>query len=423
MSTGLGYHQYAKKFVETERMDEKIMLLINAYLKTMEQQDLPNAYLRIQDGKIADFGPMDALPSQEGEEVLDIKGSFVLPGLIDAHCHLGMWEDGLGFEGDDGNEETDPVTPQLRAIDAINPMDRCFREAVEAGVTTVLTGPGSANPISGTWCAVKTYGRRIDDMVLNPKIGMKFSMGENPKNVYHDKGETPMTRMGTAALIREQLMKAKHYKKDLKRSRRDADFDPPEYDIKCEALVPVLKRKMKAFFHAHRADDIFTAMRIAKEFNLDYVIVHGTEGYQVADILAREGAKVIAGPVICDRSKPEMRRLAIENPAVLAKHGVQVALCTDHPVIPIQYLGLSGGVAVKGGMDWDDALRMLTIVPAQICGIDGRVGSIKAGKDADLVVIQGDILNVYAKPEYVILGGEIVVSPEGFRENCSGDRA
>ncbi|MGI5958651.1 MAG: amidohydrolase [Massiliimalia sp.] len=388
------------------------MLLINANLKTMEQQDITNAYLRIQDGKIQEFGPMNQLTQTEGEDVLDVQGGFVLPGLIDAHCHLGMWEDGLGFEGDDGNEETDPIMPQVRAIDAINPMDRCFQEALESGVTTVLTGPGSANPISGTWCAIKTYGRRIDDMVLNPKIGMKFAMGENPKNVYHDKEQTPMTRMGTAALIREQLMKAKHYKKDLKRSKREEDVDPPEYDMKCEALLPVLKGKMKAFFHAHRADDIFTAIRIAKEFQLDYVIVHGTEGYQIADLLAEEHADVIAGPVICDRSKPEMRGLSIENPAILKKHGVRVALCTDHPVIPIQYLGLSGGVAVKGGMDYDDALRMLTIVPAQICGIDHRVGSIKPGKDADLVVIQGDILNVYAKPDYVILNGEVVVSPK-----------
>lgn len=384
------------------------MLIINAKIRTMEEEDFDCGYLHIKDGKIAALGDMKELEIED-DTVLDVQYATVMPGLIDAHCHLGMWEDGLGFEGDDGNEETDPITPQLRAIDAINPMDYCFEEAWKDGVTTVVTGPGSANPISGAWCAVKTFGRRIDDMVIDPAIGMKFSMGENPKSTYNGKNETPVTRMATAALIREQLEKARRYGKELKKSKKDEDCDPPEYDIKCEALLPVLKGKMKAFFHAHRADDIFTAIRIAKEFHLDYVIVHGTEGHLIADILAAEKAPVIAGPVICDRAKPEMRNMRIENPGVLVKNGVKTAICTDHPVIPIQYLGLSGGVAVKAGLDYAEALRMLTLIPAQICGLDHRVGSLKPGKDADLLIISGDPLDVYARPDYVLIDGKIVV--------------
>ena len=385
------------------------MLIIHANIKTMESQDYPNGDLKIQDGKITELGDMKDLDVQETDS-LDVKGALVLPGLIDAHSHIGMWENGLGFEGDDGNEETDPLTPQLRAIDAVNPMDYCFEEARQAGITTVLTGPGSANPISGSWCAMKTYGRRIDDMLLSEQVGMKFALGENPKGVYHGKGETPMTRMGTAALIREELHKAKRYLDDQKRAKKDPDIDPPDYDAKSEALIPVLKRKMKAFFHAHRADDIFTALRIAKEFKLDCVIVHATEGYKIADILAGEKVPVIAGPVLCDRSKPELRDMSIENTAILRKHHVETAICTDHPVIPIQYLGLSAGICVKAGLPYEEALRMLTIVPAKICGIDRRVGSIKKGKDADLLIISDDPLNVYSKPDYVILNGNIVVN-------------
>lgn len=386
------------------------MLIINANIKTMEQQEIEQGYLQITDGKIQEIGAMSVLKINpiDDPDILDAKGDWVLPGLVDAHCHLGMWENGLGFEGDDGNEETDPITPQMRAIDAVNPMDGCFLEALESGVTTVVTGPGSANPISGSWCALKTAGKRIDDMLIHPSVGMKFSLGENPKSVYHGKNETPMTRMGTAALIREQLHKAKRYQKECKKSKKNPDCDPPEYDIKCEALLPVLKRKMKAFFHAHRTDDIFTAIRIAKEFQLDYVIVHGTEGYLIADELSAENAPVISGPVICDRSKPELRNLNVQNSAVLHKAGVKTAICTDHPVIPIQYLGISGGVAMRGGLDYDQTLEMLTIIPARICGIDHRVGSIKPGKDADLIIINGDILNVYAQPRYVLIDGKIV---------------
>ena len=240
------------------------MKLKNAVLHTMEGIDYENGWMTVENGVITGLGPMGICPQQPGEEWLDLDGAHIYPGFIDAHTHLGMWEDGLTFEGDDGNEETDPITPQLRAIDALNPMDRCFREALESGVTTVITGPGSANPIGGQLAAIKTAGHCIDKMIVKAPVAMKMALGENPKTVYHGKNQTPVTRMATAALIREQLRKAERYLDDTERALAEEDFDPPEYDIKCEALLPLLRREIPAHIHCHRADDIFTAIRIAE---------------------------------------------------------------------------------------------------------------------------------------------------------------
>lgn len=276
------------------------MFFYHAALMPMTGAEIPDGCLEISDSRIAALGSMDTAPTFPADAI-DLRGALVMPGMIDAHCHIGMFGDGLCFEGDDGNEETDPITPHLRAIDAVNPFDRCFSEALDAGVTTVLTGPGSTNPIAGEWIAMKTAGISADEMAFRSPIGMKFSLGENPKNSYNDKGQTPITRMGTAALIREQLKKAVRYQTALNRSQNSDDIDPPEYDIKCEALLPLLRRECKAFFHAHRADDILTAIRLSKEFSLDAVIVHATEGWKIAPLLAAEQAKVILGPIIADR--------------------------------------------------------------------------------------------------------------------------
>lgn len=385
------------------------MDIINAKIMTMEDVDYENGYVTVQDGMIAAVGDMSAY-TPSGGEVVDAAGALLLPGFIDAHSHLGMWEDSLGFEGDDGNEDTEPVTPQLRAIDAVNPMDKCFREAVAAGVTTVLTGPGSANPIAGSWCAVKICGRRIDDMVLDPAIGMKFALGENPKSVYHGKNQAPVTRMATAALIREQLTKAQRYLNDKRLAEQNSeDYDEPEFDMKCEALIPVLNREMKAIFHAHRADDIFTALRITKEFNLDTVLIHCTEGHQIADLLKEEGAKVVTGPFLCDRSKPELTGLDPRNPALLWEAGVENAICTDHPVTPIQYLPLCAAIAAAEGLSYRNALAAITSVPAKLFGLEDRVGSIKEGKQADLALYQSDPLGVCARPAMVWMNGKKVV--------------
>lgn len=382
------------------------MYIYNAKIHTMSGQTLENGYIRIENGKIAELSTAK-LTFVESD--FDCKGADLYPGFIDSHTHLGMIEDGLGFEGDDSNEETDPITPHLRAIDAINPMDDCFKEAVLAGITTVVTGPGSANPISGELVAIKTYGRRIDDMLIGT-IGMKFALGENPKTVYNDKNVTPVTRMATAALIREAIFKAKKYDQDIKEAESDSELDPPDFDIKCEALLPLVRKEVKAHFHCHRADDIFTAIRIAKEFDIDFILIHATEGHLVADILGREGVSAVVGPIICDRSKPEMKQLSTANPLSMWKNGVEISLCTDHPVIPVQYLPMSAAVAVKAGLPFDEAMKSITINAAKIVGISDRVGSIEVGKDADFVLFDGNPLEIMSQAVMVMINGEIVVN-------------
>ena len=382
------------------------MYIYNAKIHTMSGQTLENGYIRIENGKIAE---LSTAKLNFVENDFDCKGADLYPGFIDSHTHLGMIEDGLGFEGDDSNEETDPITPHLRAIDAINPMDDCFKEAVLAGITTVVTGPGSANPISGELVAIKTHGRRIDDMLIGT-IGMKFALGENPKTVYNDKNVTPVTRMATAALIREAIFKAKKYDQDIKEAENDSELDPPDFDIKCEALLPLVRKEVKAHFHCHRADDIFTAIRIAKEFDIDFILIHATEGHLVADILGREGVSAVVGPIICDRSKPEMKQLSTANPLSMWKNGVEISLCTDHPVIPVQYLPMSAAVAVKAGLPFDEAMKSITINAAKIVGISDRVGSIEVGKDADFALFDGNPLEIMSQAVMVMINGEIVVN-------------
>lgn len=370
----------------------------------MAGEIIKDGYIQIKGSVIVQVGRCNTLRNVDDERI-DLNGSFVYPGFIDAHTHLGMFEDGLNFEGDDGNEDTDPITPHLRALDAIYPLDRCFTEALEGGITTAITGPGSANPISGQIAAVKTYGRCIDRMVVKAPLAIKMSLGENPKSVYREKSQSPVTRMATVALIREQLYKAKRYAEEKLRSQKDDECDEPEYDLKCESLLPVLSGKMQVHFHAHRADDIFTAIRIAKEFHLDYVIVHGTEAHMIAEDLKAEGVRVFSGPFLSDRSKPELKNLTPKSPGILMNSGIQTAIVTDHPVIPLQYLHMCAGLAVREGADYEQALKAITIEPARICGIDKRVGSIEAGKDADLVVFETDPLLLASKPSMVFVDG------------------
>ena len=256
--------------------------------------------------------------------------------------------------------------------------------------------------------AVKTYGSCIDHMIVKAPFAIKMALGENPKSVYHGKNQAPSTRMSTAALIREQLYKAKRYQGELERAEKDEDFDMPEFDMKCEALLPALRREIQVHFHAHRADDIFTAVRIAKEFQLDYVVVHGTEAHLIAGGLVETRTRVLSGPFLCDRSKPELRNQTPSTPGILSGAGVPTAIITDHPVIPIQYLPVCAGLAVREGMDYEEALRAITINPAKICGLDHRLGSLEVGKDADLVLFDQDPLTIAAKPKMVIAGGKLV---------------
>ncbi|MEG6572483.1 amidohydrolase [[Clostridium] cellulosi] len=382
------------------------LLIKNAKIYTMEGRPIENGWLRTENGIIHSLGEGEA-PDYSGE-IIDAGDGVLLPGLIDAHTHIGMCEDSLDFEGEDTNEDTDPSTPQLSAEDAINPMDRCFDDALSAGVTTVITGPGSANPIGGRLIAMKTYGKRVDKMVFKNPVAVKFALGENPKTCYHANHETPVTRMATASIIREQLYKAQKYMDKLEKASQDEDEEEPDFEYKCEVLIPLLKREIQAHFHAHRADDIFTAIRIAKQFNLDYVIVHGTDGHIIADELKEDGARVLSGPFLCDRCKPELHNQTPKGPGIMSKAGLEVAIITDHPVIPIEYLSLCAALAVKNGMDYEEALRAITINPARITKIDNRVGSLKAGKDADLVIFDGDPLQLYTNVKFVAVGGKRV---------------
>lgn len=384
--------------------------IINGKIITMENENIENGYIKIRDGKISEIGHMKDFENDNScLEITDAGGAIITPGMIDAHSHIGMWEDGIAFEGDDGNEDTDPTTPQLRALDGINPSDRAFGEALHAGVTTVIVGPGSANPIAGQILAMKTAGVCIDDMLIAAPVGIKAAFGENPKSVYHDKNQAPVTRMGTAAVIREILSKAKEYAEQLDKYNSDPENeDKPEWEFKSEALLPLIRREIPLHAHAHRMDDIFTAIRIAKEFNLRLIIVHGTEAHLAADRIAKENVSVLSGPILTDRSKPELRNQSESAPAILAKAGVPLALITDHPETPEKFLALCAQTAINSGLEPFEALKAITITPARICGIDERVGSIKPGKDADLIIWDGKPMSISLKPRTVFCSGKII---------------
>ena len=391
------------------------MVIKNVRIRTMSGRDYENGFVRFGE-VITEVGDMSEYV-QTGEETIDGSGKTLYPGFIDAHCHVGMWSDGysMQLEGDDGNECTDPVTPQLRAIDSINAMDRCFSDAVNAGITTVCTGVGSANPIGGSFAAVKTAGsKRVDNLVVKNPVCIKFALGENPKNSYSDRDETPITRMATAALIREQLRKTLRYKEDCEEYERlkgtDDEVSKPDFDAKSEALLPLFNKEepLQAHFHCHRADDIFTAVRIAREFELNYVLIHCTDGALIADELAEDNPPVILGPLIGDRGKPELMNHDISTPSALNACGIRFAICTDHPETPIQYLPLTAAIAVRGGLSRDDALKAITVNAAEILGIIKRVGTIEPGKDADLSLFTGDPLDVTITPDMVFVEGKMI---------------
>lgn len=358
-------------------------LIKNAEIVTMTGENYKNGCI-LFDEKILYIG--EEIPS-DADEVIDAEGKIVMPGLIDAHCHVGMFEDSLGFEGDDGNEDSDPVMPHLRAIDGINPFDRGFSDAYNAGVTAVVTGPGSANPVGGQFAAVKTYGICIDDMIIKAPAAMKMALGENPKCVYNEKEEAPVTRMGTMALIRELFIKSQEYLRQLEAYEENSeDNEKPEFDMKLEAMIPVLRREIPVKIHAHRADDICSAIRIGKEFNVDVTIEHCSDGDAVAPILEREKLPVMLGPTLSDRSKPELRNLTFDTYKNLSDRGLDVAIITDHPEITIENLPLCAAMAVKHGMSEEKALEAITITAAKNCRIDDKIGSLSVGKDADIAV-------------------------------------
>ncbi len=383
-----------------------MILIKNANIHSMANKDFKNGMILVDQGKIIAIG--DVVNAPLNAEIIDASGKFVMPGMIDAHCHLGMFEDAMGFEGADGNEAVDPVTPHLRAIDAVNPMDVCFKDALNAGITTVATGPGSANVIGGQFAVIKTYGNKIDDMIVNECLAMKVAFGENPKRVYYAQKKSPSTRMGTAAILRENLIKAKMYVKKQNNAIENPD-KMPEFDMKMEALAKVIKKEIPLKAHAHRADDILTALRIAKEFNVDITLDHCTEGHLIIDSL-KEGIQkgIILGPSLSNRSKVELKNLTFKTPGILSKAGIKVAIMTDHPVIPLQYLPVCAGIAAREGMDEFEALKAITINAAEILGLEDKVGSLEINKDADIVIYSGHPFDLRSNVELVMVNGEIV---------------
>lgn len=361
----------------------------------------------IENGKIVAVGQS---LSYSDAEVRDVTGMTVMPGIVDPHCHIGMWEDAMGFEGADGNECTNPITPELRAIDAINPYDRCFEEAAAGGVTTCVTGPGSANVIGGQFVAIKTYGDSVDDMVLRFPVAVKAAFGENPKRVYNGKNQTPSTRMATAALMRKALIEAQEYNEKLERGKADPE-KIPERNLGKEILARVIRRELPMKIHAHRADDILTAIRICREFKLRYTLDHCTEGYLITDklkeALSEDCEGIIVGPLLTDRSKIELKNLSFKAPKVLEQAGIEYAMMTDHPVTPEQYLPICTAVAVREGASEESALKAITINAAKITGIADRVGSIEVGKDADIAVFSGHPFDFRSRCVLTLVNGKV----------------
>lgn len=378
-----------------------MLLIRNGLIFDAVHREPYTADILVKDGKIAEIGAGLTADCP----TFDAAGLHIYPGFVEAHCHIGLDGSGIGFEGDDCNEMTDILTPQLRAIDGIYPQDPTFREALEAGVTTVCTGPGSANVLGGQFAVIKTAGHRVDDMIVRPFAAMKCAFGENPKRCYKDKNN--YSRMSTAAKLREALMKAQEY--DAK--KQAAGDDPakrPPLDVKLEALLPVLHGEVPLKAHAHRADDIFTAIRIAKEFGVRLTLEHVTEGHLIAEDLAKEDYPMAVGPSLTHASKFELRNKTFTTPGILAKAGCRVSIITDSPVIPQSYLPLCAALAVRAGMDPFDALRAITIRPAEHIGAADRVGSIERGKDADFVVMDGPWNAVSSGVKAVFVNGEKV---------------
>ncbi len=379
-----------------------MLLIKNGYVKTMAGEDIDNCSVLIgDDGKIISVGK----DINEGAaEVIDADGRLITPGLVEAHCHIGMRTSSMRWEGSEINESSDPVTPQMRAIDGINPMDETLREAIKGGVTTACTGPGSANVVGGSFVAIKLYGKRVDDMIVKYPLAMKCAFGENPKNCYGQSGKkTPITRMATASILRELLFKAKNYL-EAKEAGKE-----PSFDMKLEAMIPVMKKEIPLKAHAHRADDILTAIRIAKEFDLKLTLDHCTEGALIAEELAKEGYPAFIGPSFGSKSKPELLHKSFDTPLALHNAGVEISIITDSSVIPQEALTMCAGLAINAGLDEETAWRAITINPAKANGISDRVGSIEPGKDADLVIWdKNPLYNIGTVAYKTIIDGKIV---------------
>jgi len=380
-----------------------MLFIKKGHIKTMIGPDISNGCLLIgDDGKIIAVGT--ELTAPKGAEILDAKGRLVTPGCVDAHCHIGLDNEAIGWEGHDYNEIVDPITPQMRAIDSINPQDEAFHLAIQGGVTTACTGPGSANVVGGTFAAIKLSGKRVDNMIVKSPLAMKCAFGENPKRCYgQGMKKSPMTRMATAALLRELLFKTRHYLQDKE------DGKNPAFDMKLEAMLPVIKGEIPLKAHAHRADDILTSIRIAKEFGVKLTLDHCTDGAVIADELALEGLPAFIGPSLGSKTKVELKNKSFTTPAVLNKAGVPISIITDAPVIPLQYLPMCAGLAVNAGLPEEEAWKAITINPATQTGIGDRVGSLEPGKDGDVVIWTANPMrDLGAEAAVTVVDGKIV---------------
>ena len=378
------------------------LAIVGGQVIPIEGTPFSDGAILIEDGTITELGRDVRVP--DGVERVDAGGKVVLPGLVDAHVHLGVHEEAEGWAGQDTNEATEPVTPQVRALDGINPADLGFGDAIAGGVLTVNVNPGSGNPIGGQTVAIRCAGRTVDEMVLRAPSGVKSALGENPKRVYGERKQLPSTRLGTAAVIRDAFVKTANYLE--KRERGEGEF--VERDLRWEALGMVLRREVPWRQHCHRADDIATAMRLADEFGYRLVIDHGTEAALLADRIAERGVPVLIGPLLTSRSKVELRQRSLANPGRLAAAGVELAIITDHPVIPIQLLHVQAALSVKEGLDEATALRAVTLTPARVMGVDDRLGSLEPGKAATLCVWSGDPLDVRSRVEAAWIDGRRV---------------
>ena len=388
-----------------------MLTIIHGKIKTMAGTEYEDGFLQIENGKICAIGSMEECPLtdeeiRENKSILHAKGNLVLPGIIEAHCHMGITEEKKGMEGDDCNENVDPITPYLRAIDAINPMDAAFDDALRAGITSAMVGPGSSNVVGGQFAFIKTHGRCIDHMIVKAPAAMKIAFGENPKVNFSGQNVSPATRMAIAAMLRQELFQAKAYQK-----KRESDKNTEE-DFRYECWMPVLRGEIPLKAHVHRADDILTAIRIAKEFGLSMTLDHCSEGHLIVEEIKESGFPAIVGPDMASRNKIEVQNMAFKTVGILNRAGICTAVTTDHPVSMIQFLPICAGLAVKSGLPEEEGLRCITINAAKICGVADRVGSLEVGKDGDVVIFDGSPLNVPSKALCTIIEGNIVYHDE-----------
>lgn len=383
-----------------------MLLIKNGKILTMAGKVFEQGCILIDGKKIISIEESIEIADDSNVTVIDASGLWVLPGLIEAHCHIGISEEKVGVAGEDCNETTLPITPYIRALDTVNPMDPAFHNAIQAGITSVLVGPGSSNVVGGQFLFMKTHGRVIDKMKILEPAAMKVAFGENPKNSYKDLNKPPSSRMTIAAMLREEIFNAvKYKKKKIKAESNNEEFDE---DFKVESWMPVLDRKIPLKAHVHRADDILTAIRIAKEYNLNLTLDHCSEGHIIADEIKESGFPAIVGPDMTCKNKIELANADFKTASVLAKKGVLVAITTDHPVSLIQYLPICAGLAAKAGLGIEEAMKAITINAAIICGVDKKVGSLEVGKDADISIFTGNPMEVFTHTAYTIIDGEII---------------